>query len=338
MSFLDRIEIVLRDAGEPLHYEEITRRLISTGAWSTTGKTPEQTVNARINEDRKHNPSSRFQRTEKGIFALRSSSPVAAPVQRPLLPPKVRPRRGKRPVSFLDAAERVLERFGGKQPMHYREITRKALEIGLLTTEGKTPEATLYAQIITDVERREKRGERSRFVRHGKGIVGLTRWNVQGLTFQIERSNDAVREQLHERIRKMAPADFENLIGALLTKLGFEEVVVTARSGDGGIDVRGTMVTADVVRTRMAVQVKRWKSNVLAPVVQQVRGSLGAHEQGLIITTSRFSSGACEEAQRSNATPVALMNGEQLVKLLVEHEVGVRRKTQFLLEINDEEA
>jgi restriction system protein len=35
---------------------------------------------------------------------------------------------------------------------------------------------------------------------------------------------------------------------------------------------------------------------VQAPVVQQVRGSLGAHEQGLIITTSDFSTGARSEA------------------------------------------
>ena len=68
-------------------------------------------------------------------------------------------------------------------------------------------------------------------------------------------------------------------------------MIVTAKSGDGGIDVRGTMVTGDVIRTRMAVQVKRWKNNVQAPTVQQVRGSLGTHDQGFIITTSDFSTG-----------------------------------------------
>ena len=92
----------------------------------------------------------------------------------------------------------------------------------------------------------------------------------------------------------MDPGDFEELIGTLLTKLGFEDVEVTARSNDGGIDVRGTLVTGDVIRTRMAVQVKRWKANVQTPIVQQVRGSLGTHEQGLIITTSDFSKGALD--------------------------------------------
>ena len=106
--------------------------------------------------------------------------------------------------------------------------------------------------------------------------------------------------------------------------IGFEEVTVTSLGGDGGIDIRGTLVVGEVVRIRMAVQAKRWKDNVGAPVVQQVRGSLGAHEQGLIITTSNFSRRAREEAQRMDAAPVALMNGEQLAALLAEKEVGVR--------------
>ena len=38
------------------------------------------------------------------------------------------------------------------------------------------------------------------------------------------------------------------------------------------------LVVGDAVRIRMAVQVKRWKGNVQSPTVQQVRGSLGAHD------------------------------------------------------------
>ena len=57
------------------------------------------------------------------------------------------------------------------------------------------------------------------------------------------------------------------------------------------------------------------------------------HEHGLVITTSDFSSGARVEAERSNAVPVALMNGEQLVGLLVEHGIGVSRTAHDLLEL-----
>jgi len=64
--------------------------------------------------------------------------------------------------------------------------------------------------------------------------------------------------------------------------------------------------------------------------------SLGTHDQGLIITTSDFSPGARREAERADAVPVALMNGEQLVLLLSEHEVGVTRRSHEMLELNQE--
>lgn len=79
------------------------------------------------------------------------------------------------------------------------------------------------------------------------------------------------------------------------------------------------------------MQVKRWRHNVRAPVVQQVRGSLGSHDQGLIITTSDFGKGARTEASRSDAVPVALMNGQELVGLMAEHQIGIRRSSHDLL-------
>ncbi|QDG50211.1 restriction endonuclease [Persicimonas caeni] len=67
--------------------------------------------------------------------------------------------------------------------------------------------------------------------------------------------------------------------------------------------------------------------------VRQVRGSLGSHEQGLIITTSDFSAGARKEVERPDAVPVGLMDGEQLVKLLVEHGLGVEKDELNLLRL-----
>jgi restriction system protein len=240
-------------------------------------------------------------------------------------------------LSFADAAERVLDEFAGRKPMHYRAVTAKILELGLVKTQGLTPDATLYAQMMSEVQRSARRGDTPRFARHGKGYWGLSCWMASGLAFQIEQHNAEVRRQLLARLMAMPPADFETLVSRLLVALGFEEVSVTQRSGDGGIDVRGTLVVGAVIRTRMAVQAKRWRANVQAPIVQQVRGSLGTHDQGLIITTSDFSAGARAEAERPNAVPVALMNGEQLVALLVEHNIGVRRAPYDLLELGDAE-
>lgn len=153
--------------------------------------------------------------------------------------------------------------------------------------------------------------------------------------FRQQNPHAGVRKKLLARLRGIKPDEFEALVAQLLVVLGFEDVEMTSYGGDRGIDVRGTLVVGDVIRTRMAVQAKKWKSNVTAPIVQQVRGSLGAHEQGLIITTSDFSKGAREEAERADATPVALMNGPQLVELMIENDIGVQRTPYDLIELEE---
>lgn len=218
--------------------------------------------------------------------------------------------------------------------MHYRVITERALASGLINTQSKTPEATMNSAIWAEIRRSGARGERPRFNHRGRGLFGLSEQTPSGIADRINQINLEVTAALLERARSADPSAFELLVAELLTALGFEGVEVTKVAGDGGIDVRGTLVVAGSVRIRMAVQAKRWKGNVPAPVVQQVRGSLGAHEQGLIITTSDFSSGAAKEATRSDAAPVALMNGAQFSRLLAQHEIGVRidRHELFVIE------
>ncbi len=358
MRSIDAAEKVLRDAGVPLRPTEIAQRMIDQQLWQTNGLTPGATIDARLSVDiRDKGQTYRFQRTEPGVFALRSwglseyrrnanDTELEVPVETQdeatdnldELPPipQTEPELPSEPtLSFTDAAEQVLNLYGGNQPMHYRDITRKAMDLGLIATRGQTPEQTMYAQVLTEIDRYKKRGEVARFTKEGRGLVGLSKWIDRGLAHQIEQTNSAVRRALRNRLYGMPPKAFEDLIGALLVKIGFDNVEITGRSGDGGIDVRGTLVVGGVIRTRMAVQAKRWKNNVQAPIIQQVRGSLGAHEQGLIITTSDYSSGARAEAERPDAIPVALMNGHQLVDLLIEHDIGIRRSTYDLIELSD---
>ncbi|MHC1698887.1 MAG: HTH domain-containing protein [Geobacteraceae bacterium] len=332
---------VLQQAGTAMHAKDIAERIMAVGLWQSEGKTPDATVSARLYSDIKNNgDNSPFVKVAPQTFALRNSTKIssgAGPVPA-VVGEAPKPSPANAGFSFTDCAQKVLEEFGGKKPMHYKEITKTALDKGWLVTGGKTPEATMYAQVITEIKRQQKRGERPRFVQHGRGYVGLSQWMGRGLAFQIEQHNNQVRKALRDRLLAMKPGEFEELISQLLAEMGFEMVEVTKLSGDGGIDVRGTLVVGDVVRIKMAVQVKKWKlkNNILAPVVQQVRGSLGAHEQGLIITTSDFSPGAVKDAAQADKTPIALMNGEQLVMLLMEYGIGVRRSTPDLFEIDEE--
>jgi restriction system protein len=329
MDSLDASEKVLQETGQPLHYKEITNRILSQNYWQTEGKTPDQTVNARIAVDiKKRGDNSRFVRTAPGVFGLRRWETTAGSEIEEISTPK---------YSFTDAAEFILDEFAEKRPMHYRDITDKILELALVETEGKTPEATLYAMVLTEIKRFTERGEKPRFVKYGEGMIGLRKWMGEGLAYQIEKQNREVQKKLLAYVQSLSPEEFEGLLGRLLGEMGFEDVEVTSYSGDSGIDIRGILVVGDVIRTRMAIQAKKWKNNVSSPTVREVRGSLGAHEQGMIITTSDFSKGAQAEAERSDAVPVALVNGEQLVDLLIEHEVLVKRVAYELINLDVEE-
>ena len=322
---LDAAYEVLQEAGEPLHYTKITSRMLKRRLWETRGKTPQHTVYAALKRDiDRLGSASRFQRDAPGFFTLGAPHEASVGGSDASEDPDV-PRLQTRPLSFLAAAEKVLRDSGSNEAMSYVEITNRAIEAGLIRPGGLTPAASLSAQVGVDIRRREARGERPRLVRPERGKIGLAPALPGDVAHQIEEQNRRVQAQLLERARQSSPGGFEQLVGDLLEAMGFEEVEVTSLGGDGGIDVRGTLVVADVVRLRMAVQAKRWKQNVQKPVVQQVRGSLGAHEQGLIITTSGFSKGAREEARRSDASPVALMDGEQLARLLAENEIGAER-------------
>jgi restriction system protein len=312
-----------------LHYKEITDLIISKNLWETEGDTPERTVNAKLSVDiKRKGKQSRFARFSSGVYGLRKwkETDNQEGQDESLLK-----------YSFTDAAELILDEFAEKRPMHYRDITDKILELALVETEGKTPEATLYAMVLTEIKRFTERGEKPRFVKYGEGMIGLRKWMGEGLAYQIEKQNREVQKKLLAYVQSLCPEEFEGLLGRLLGEMGFEDVEVTSYSGDSGIDIRGILVVGDVIRTRMAIQAKKWKNNVSSPTVREVRGSLGAHEQGMIITTSDFSKGAQAEAERSDAVPVALVNGEQLVDLLIEHEVLVKRVAYELINLDVEE-
>ena len=338
MNVCEAVILILEESNIPLHVNEITKRILSRKLWDTSGKTPAATVGARIYSDiKKNGDASRFVLHAPSTFGLRKTHSTSKAATETVTVRTART-QNETSFSFTDSAQMVLEQFAGRQPMHYRAITDKAVEMGWLSSKGKTPEASMYAQILTSIKRSSRRSEQPRFTKHGKGFVGLSKWMATGLALEIEKHNKKVRRELHKKLLEMNWDAFEDLVARLLSEMGFEEIEVTSRASDGGIDVRGTLLVGDVIRTRMAVQVKRWKRNVQAPVVQQVRGSLGAHEQGLIITTSDFSKGAREEADRKDATPVGLMSGEQLVVLLVENGVGVRCRSHDLIELEEEDA
>ena len=146
----------------------------------------------------------------------------------------------------------------------------------------------------------------------------------------IEKNYQQIREELAaellQKIKDNSPAFFEKLVIDLLVEMGYggsrEDAQAVGRSGDGGID---GIIKADPLGLNVVyVQAKRWEGKVGAPPVRDFVGALDGEgvQEGIFITTSDFNPAAKEFAERSSKR-VILINGNELARYMINHNVGV---------------
>ena len=143
------------------------------------------------------------------------------------------------------------------------------------------------------------------------------------------------RQEVLELLRILPPDSFERFCQRLLRESGFEEVTVTGKSGDGGIDGIGILQVNSLVSFRVLFQCKRYAgSNPVTPSqVRDFRGAMtGRADKGIIITTGSFTSEAKREAVREGAPPIELVDSEKLVSMLEELELGLSPVRAFRIE------
>ncbi|NUO63766.1 MAG: hypothetical protein HOQ26_15690 [Gemmatimonadaceae bacterium] len=124
-----------------------------------------------------------------------------------------------------------------------------------------------------------------------------------------------------EQVLQLDDKEFEILVGHLLTALGFEGSEVTGKTGDGGVDATGELNVANLAKVKVFVQAKRYQlgSKVSSSTVRQLRQAIPFGGQGAFITTADFQKAAAEVALEPGFPRIGLVNGRQLVDLLVEH-------------------
>ena len=108
-------------------------------------------------------------------------------------------------------------------------------------------------------------------------------------------------------------------------------------SGDGGVD--GVIRQDKFGLDQIYIQAKRYGSaNVGRPDIQSFVGALTGQQatRGVFITTSGFSKDAKDFARSIQQYRVILVDGEELVRLMIEHKVGVTvLRTLEIVEIDE---
>ena len=153
----------------------------------------------------------------------------------------------------------------------------------------------------------------------------------------VRQQENTVRDSLRALLHDMDPFDFEHIVKRLLEEMNYQNVDVTARSGDGGVDVVGD-IELGITSVREVVQVKRHRGTIQRKDLDALRGSLYRFNavRGTIVTTSRFAKGTQAAAFATGTAPITLIDGDKLIDLLIEHGIGVHKRTIELLEVDTE--
>ena len=149
------------------------------------------------------------------------------------------------------------------------------------------------------------------------------------MALAYQRVRKELEAELLEQIKDASPAFFERLVVDLLVAMGYggsrqDAGRAIGRSGDGGIDgmIKEDKLGLDVIY----IQAKRWEGVVGRPEIQKFAGALQGQRanKGVFITTSSYTREAVDYANLIS-TKIILVDGDLLVKLMVDHNVAVAR-------------
>lgn len=147
--------------------------------------------------------------------------------------------------------------------------------------------------------------------------------------------NKPWNNELMESLLSMNPYAFERLSQLLLRKIGVDDVTVTKKSSDGGIDGFGVFKLNGVISFRLAFQCKRYRGSVSSSDIRDFRGSYTSDiEKLLFITTGTFTQEAKKEASMQGKPKIDLIDGDDLISKLIEYKIGVNETITYVVDKN----
>ncbi len=195
----------------------------------------------------------------------------------------------------------------------------KAINVAFLRN---FPEFVEFQTVKKDQDESEDEAERA-----------MEKTPEESLESGYQRIRRDLSTELLAKVKSSSPKFFERLVVELLLKMGYGSFREDAGkaiggSGDEGIDglINEDKLGLDVIY----LQAKRWDSIVGRPEVQKFAGALQGRKakKGVFITTSKFSDDAYDFISKID-NKMALIDGEKLTQLMIDHDVGVSKHVSY---------
>lgn len=154
----------------------------------------------------------------------------------------------------------------------------------------------------------------------------------------IEIINHELGQQLLDQILAKEPSFFEFVVKSLLQAMDYGDGDVVGRSGDEGID---GFINEDALGLEtIYFQAKRYAPGNPVPqsMIRDFIGTLQMHgkDKGVFITTTKLPKDVGGIAEKSHKK-VVFIDGERLVKLMIEYDVGVRTSRKVEIKAIDQD-
>src|SRR5690606_3419302 len=110
--------------------------------------------------------------------------------------------------------------------------------------------------------------------------------NIQLTSVSEEAEEQEETSDVLDVLKNLSPSGFERFCQRLLREVGFSEVHVTGKSGDGGIDGHGNLQVNHLVSFNVLFQCKRYSGSVGSGEIRNFRGSMtGRTDKGIFLTS-----------------------------------------------------
>lgn len=149
---------------------------------------------------------------------------------------------------------------------------------------------------------------------------------------------DSLKKELLAKLKQVNPVRFERIVLDLMEKMNYGVGSMTKLSYDGGID--GIIDEDELGLEKIYLQAKRYADNkVNEKEMQNFAGALGCStvRKGVFITTSFYDERAKKKAASIQGKVIRLIDGQELTRLMIKHNIGVQLKTKIEIKKLDED-
>ncbi len=137
--------------------------------------------------------------------------------------------------------------------------------------------------------------------------------------------------QIKTRLKDFDPYVFQNIVGAMLTAMGYFVDFIAPKGKDGGIDLVCYQDPMGIRAPRMKVQVKHRPDDAVSrPTLSEFADQIKRDEVGIFVTSGAFSRDARNHAI-AHEKHIRLIDGIEFVDLIKTHYSKLDQETQDLL-------